>query len=198
MVENMEVKAIIFDLYDTLIYCPRELKRKPYLNFFKQLGLTKGEMSYWVDKIMTQNYESFEVIKNEINPNLEIDLTPFQNELTEEIQSVRSFDDTNKTLERLSQKYRIFCLSNLATPYKVCYFEQGLDKWIEKPFFSCDIGLKKPNSDFFQSVVDFSGIPANQIVMIGDNPVSDYDGALNAGIRAILKDKSLAEVTINL
>jgi len=194
----METKAIIFDLYDTLIYCPRELKRKPYLNFFKQLGLTKGEMSYWVDKIMTQNYESFEAIKNEINPNLEIDLTPFQNDLNDEIQSTRLFDDTNKTLERLSQKYRIFCLSNLATPYKTCYFEQGLDKWIEKPFFSCDLGLKKPSEAFFNTVVDFSGIPANQMIMIGDNPVSDYNGALNAGIRAILKDKSLSEVTINL
>jgi HAD superfamily hydrolase (TIGR01549 family) len=192
----MEAKVIIFDLYDTLLYCPD--KRNPYISFFRQLGLTKGEMSNWINKVMTQNYESFEVIKNEINSDLDIDLTPFQNHLNEEIQSTRLFDDTNKTLERLSQKYRLFCLSNLATPYKTCYFEQGLDKWIEKPFFSCDIGLKKPNPDFFKMVVDFSGVPANQMIMIGDSQTSDYDGALNAGIRAILKDKSLAEVTINL
>src|ERR1017187_7713744 len=131
----METRALIFDLYDTLIYCPRELKKKPYLNFFRQLGLTKGEMNNWVNKIMTQNYESFEVIKNEISPGLEIDLTPFQNDLNQELQSIRAFDDTNRTLERLKQKYRIFCLSNLATPYKAPYFEIGLDKWVEKPFF---------------------------------------------------------------
>lgn len=194
----METKVIIFDLYDTLIYCPKEMKKKPYLRFFKELGLTQGEMKDWIKKVMTQNYESFEAIKNEIRPNMDIDLTMYQNDLNDEIQSVRIFDDVNSTLERLSQKYRIFCLSNLATPYKTCYSEQGLDKWIEKPFFSCDIGLMKPDPNFYKSVIDFSGVVSNQIVMIGDNPVADYDGALNSGIRAILKDKSLAEVTINL
>ena len=199
----METKVIIFDLYDTLIYYPKEYKKKPYLNFFKQIGLTKGEMSDWVNKIMTQNYESFESIKNEVRPDLEIDLSPYQNDLAEEIQSVRAFDDTHKVLERLSQKYRIFCLSNLATPYKQCYFEIGLDKWIEKPFFSCDMGMKKPDPEFFNSILSLcnsegDNILPSQVVMIGDNPINDYEAALNVGMKAILKNKSLSEVTINL
>jgi hypothetical protein len=34
--------------------------------------------------------------------------------------------------------------------------------------------------------------------MIGDSKVSDYEGAMNAGIPAILKDKDLSILTQNL
>lgn len=129
---------------------------------------------------------------------MEIDVAPFQQDLYDEVQSTRIFDDTLKTLERLKTKYRLFCLSNLATPYKAPYFEFGLDQHIEKPFFSCDLGDKKPNASFFNMVIEFAGVGPQEAVMIGDNPVSDYSGALNAGIQALLKNKSLAEITAHL
>ena len=47
-------------------------------------------------------------------------------------------------------------------------------------------------------VVEYSQLSPKELIMIGDNPVSDYEGALNAGIKAILKNKSLSEITINL
>lgn len=189
-------RAIIFDLYDTLVYCP--LKNNPYERFFSDIGLTKHQMREWVDRVMMNNFNSFEDIKNEINPDMEIDLSVYQQMLQDEVMSTRLFDDTLKTLERLKSKYRIFCLSNLATPYKTCYFELGLDQLIEKPFFSCDLGTKKPNSDIFNMVIEYSQLAPTELIMIGDNPKSDYQGALNAGIPAILKDKSLDMVTINL
>jgi putative hydrolase of the HAD superfamily len=194
----METKAIIFDLYDTLIYCPRESKKKPYKRFFSDIGLTKQEMGQWVDRIMTNNFETFEDIKNTINPEMDLDLTSYQNDLQDEIMSTRLFDDTLKTLERLKAKYRIFCLSNLATPYKTCYFELGLNDLIEKPFFSCDLGDRKPNTSFFNMVVEYAQLGPKEFIMIGDNPQHDYQGALNAGIKALLKDKPLSQVTIDL
>ena len=194
----MEAKALIFDLYDTLIYCPKEYKKRPYKRFFSDIGLTKQQMSGWVDRIMTNNFNSFEDIKNEINPEMEIDISIYQQDLQEEIMSVRLFDDTLKTLERLRSKYKIYLLSNLATPYKTCYFELGLNDLIEKPFFSCDLGDMKPNRSFYNMVIEYSQLAPKDIIMIGDNPTADYQGALDSGIKAILKDKSLAEVTINL
>lgn len=191
-------KAIIFDLYDTLVYCPKESKKNPYKRFFSDIGLTKQQMGEWVDRVMTNNFDSFEDIKNAINPEMEIDLTPYQQDLQDEVMSTRLFDDTLNTLGRLKTKYRIFCLSNLATPYKTCYNELGLDQFIEKPFFSCDLGLKKPDPSFFKMVIEYSHLSPKDFIMIGDNPVSDYQGALNSGIKAILKDKPLSQVTIDL
>lgn len=195
---KMETKAIIFDLYDTLIYCPKESKKNPYKRFFSDIGLTKPQMNEWVDRIMTNNFNTFEDIKNAINPEMELDLTSYQEDLQNEVMSTRLFDDTLKTLGRLKDKYRIFCLSNLATPYKTSYSELGLDQFIEKPFFSCDLGVKKPNAAFFKMVTDYAQIAPNQFIMIGDNPINDYQAALNAGIKAILKDKPLSQVTIDL
>lgn len=192
----METKGLIFDLYDTLVYCP--LKNHPYERFFSDIGLTKPQMREWVNRIMTNNFDSFEDIKKAINPDMDIDVTPYQNDLMNEVMATRLFDDTLKTLERLKAKYRIFLISNLATPYKTCYFELGLNDMIEKPFFSCDLGTKKPNSDIFNMVVDYSQLGPKQLIMIGDNPVSDYQGAMNAGIKALLKDKPLSQVCINL
>lgn len=51
------MKIIIFDLYDTLIYCPRELKKNPYKKFFSQIGLTKQQASDWTTRILTNNYD---------------------------------------------------------------------------------------------------------------------------------------------
>lgn len=194
----METKAIIFDLYDTLIYCPRQSKKNPYKRFFSDIGLTKQQMNEWVDRVMMNNFNSFEDIKNAINPEMEIDLVPYQQDLQSEVMSTRLFDDTLKTLGRLKDKYRLFCLSNLATPYKTCYNELGLDQFIEKPFFSCDLGLKKPDPNFFKMVVEYSQLSPKDFIMIGDNQVSDYQGALNSGIKAILKDRMISQVTINL
>jgi HAD superfamily hydrolase (TIGR01549 family) len=192
----METKAIIFDLYDTLVYCPKESKKNPYIRFFNDFGMTKDQINYWVNRVMTNNFNSFQDIKNEINPDMDLDITIYQNDLQDEIMATRNFDDTLKTLERLKSKYRIFCLSNLATPYKTCYFELGLNELIEKPFFSCDLGDVKPNKSFFNMVVEYSQISPNEIIMIGDNQKSDVDGAMNSGIRGILKDRDLSLLTV--
>ena len=60
----MKTKSIIFDLYNTLLYT--EYKSKPYLNLFRTLGLTKEEMNFWRDKVMSENFNSFEELKESI------------------------------------------------------------------------------------------------------------------------------------
>ena len=89
-------------------------------------------------------------------------------------------------------------LSNLATPYKQPFYDLQLSGYFEKVFFSCDEGDKKPNASFYQKVVDYSKLDKSEIVMIGDNIVSDYKGAMDCGIDAILKDNELRYVTKDL
>ena len=47
-------------------------------------------------------------------------------------------------------------------------------------------------------ITDYSGLKPKQLLMIGDSKVSDYEGAMSAGIPAILKDKDLSILTQNL
>lgn len=189
-------KGIILDLYGTLLYT--SVKKKPYLQLFRSLGLTKAEMSAWVDVVMTENFDSFTELKEAIKPGSNIYTEQLEYDIRDEINNTFLFDDTIPVLKRLRTKYRLFLLSNIATPYKECYYNLGLDKFIEKEFFSCDIGYRKPQESAFNIIIEHSGINPNQLLMIGDSQGSDYDGALNAGIPALLKTSNLTILTQNL
>ena len=74
----------------------------------------------------------------------------------------------------------------------------GLDRWIKDPIFSCDVGYSKPDPNIYQIVIDKSGLQPGQLLMIGDSVRADYEGALNCGIKAILKDKDLKLILTKL
>ncbi len=182
-------KAIILDLYDTLIYTSS--KKRPYLNLLNSLGLTKQEITYWIDKALTENYQTLKDFRNEISKS-NINIDKFEDQLEIEIETTHVFDDTFSFLENLSSKYELYLLSNLATPYKEPFYKLGLDKFIKEPFFSCDCGFKKPDFNFYNLIIKKTGLNPDELLMIGDNLKSDYEGAQNSGIKAILKNKPLS------
>lgn len=184
----MKTKSIIFDLYNTLLYT--EYKAKPYLNLFRTLGLTKEEMNFWRDKVMSENF-SFEELKEVIRPGSNVYTTQYEYDVKEENESTHLFDDTECVLNELSKKYDLYLISNIATPYKECFYNLGLDRWIKDPIFSCDVGYSKPDPNIYKIVIERSGLQPGQLLMIGDSVRADYEGALNCGIKSILKDKPL-------
>ena len=186
----MKTKAIIFDLYNTLIYC--SIRKNPHLELFRNIGMTKEEMSFWRDKILTENFSSFEDLSEAIKPgSWDPSYKKYEYQVSEENEHTHVFDDAYSTLEYLSKRYKIYLLSNIATPYKECFYNLGLDKWIKNPYFSCDIGYRKPQSESFNCIIKDSGLQPQEFLMIGDSMKSDYNGALNSGIKAIHKNKSL-------
>jgi len=189
-------KGIIFDLYGTLL--ETKVKTKPYLKLFRSLGLTKEEMSYWSHRVQTENFNSFEELKELIKPGSNIYTGQLEHDVEEEIEFTFTYSDTIQTLKRLKPRYRLFLLSNIATPYKQCFYNEGLYEFFEKVFFSCDIGFRKPELGAYQTILDYSGLKPKQLLMIGDSKVSDYEGAMNCGIPAILKDKDLSILTQHL
>ena len=193
----MHTKGIIFDLYNTLIYSD-ESRTSPYSQFLGSLGLTKKESSKWIDRILTENFNSLDDIKKIINPKSPINTDIYEFKIQEEIDSTIVFDDTYSTLEILSKKYKLFLLSNVATPYKKCFYNLSLDKYIDNPFFSCDLGYRKPQKELFEIVIKHSGFNPNELIMIGDSLRSDYQGALDCGIPSILKNKSLSLILSDL
>ena len=47
-----------------------------------------------------------------------------------------------------------------------------------------ELGVAKPHPGFFQAALDALGLPAEELLCVGDNPVSDVGGAQAAGIDA--------------
>jgi putative hydrolase of the HAD superfamily len=53
---------------------------------------------------------------------------------------------------------------------------------------SSEVGWRKPARGFFEAVVERSGVPGEQVLLVGDDPVNDAEGARAAGLQALLID----------
>lgn len=59
----------------------------------------------------------------------------------------------------------------------------------EQVFVSSQLGWRKPHVEFFRAIERALGLAGSQIVLVGDDFENDYQGALNAGWRAVLVDR---------
>jgi putative hydrolase of the HAD superfamily len=60
---------------------------------------------------------------------------------------------------------------------------------------SSEIGWRKPAPQFFQALARLVGLPSDRLVLVGDDPVNDYEGARAAGLGAILLDRESKQAT---
>jgi putative hydrolase of the HAD superfamily len=73
----------------------------------------------------------------------------------------------------------------------------GLNR-VERVVVSSEVGWRKPAPEFYAALCRSAGLPPEQILYVGDDPASDYNGARALGIRAVLfdpKEKRPAGVT---
>lgn len=63
----------------------------------------------------------------------------------------------------------------------------GLDQFFDDLVFSSDVGLRKPNPRIFRIALDNLGVTATESAYVGNNLQADIKGALEVGLKAILK-----------
>ncbi|MCZ2341249.1 MAG: HAD family hydrolase [Bacteroidales bacterium] len=57
-------------------------------------------------------------------------------------------------------------------------------------FISSEIGFRKPHPEFYHHITHKMNCRPRQILYVGDDRQNDFDGAQNAGLRAVLFDPS--------
>jgi putative hydrolase of the HAD superfamily len=62
---------------------------------------------------------------------------------------------------------------------------------------SSEVGWRKPARGFYSAMCAAAGLPAAQVLYIGDDPDNDYQGAINAGLQAVLLDRALRHTEFN-
>ncbi len=152
-------KTIVFDLYNTLI----EIKESNH--FFLKL-FKNSENGFGID---VSTYLQF-VMKNDLNELRNILPYEFSSlydenfpDLELELNSVVVYNEVFKVLENLKKDYRIFLISNLASPYKEPFYSNNLDKYFEKMIFSCDYGFLKPDKEVFNEIEKSTGNKPDEI-----------------------------------
>ncbi|KXX66929.1 HAD family hydrolase [Flammeovirga sp. SJP92] len=169
------IKTIVFDLYNTLI----EIKKSNH--FFLKL-FKSSQDGFGLD---ASSYLQL-VMKNDLNKLRTLLPLEFSNlyderlnDLTNELESVIIYTEVIDVLRDLKQNFRIFLISNLASPYKEPVFNNNLDHYFEKMIFSCDYGYLKPNDKIFKEIEKITNNEPSEILMIGDSFKSDIIGARN-------------------
>ena len=67
--------------------------------------------------------------------------------------------------------------------------ERGYGSWFDQTFYSCDLGLAKPDPAYFRAILAAIDVPASSVLFIDDNE-DNVAGAASVGLRAELFDLS--------
>lgn len=102
------------------------------------------------------------------------------------------FDEVERNLTALRENgYRLAIASNFDSRlHSVCEGHPCLNL-IEHRFVSSETGYRKPAQEFYAAVISRLNCPADQILMIGDDPEHDVVGPQVAGMGSLLLDRRL-------
>jgi HAD superfamily hydrolase (TIGR01509 family) len=99
----------------------------------------------------------------------------------QERQKVVLYKEALGVLEQLAQRYTLGALTNgNADIYKTDAAE-----YFDFAFLAQDIGAHKPHPDMFQAAIEQSGVTADQIIHVGDDPEHDIRGARDIGMHTV-------------
>lgn len=97
-----------------------------------------------------------------------------------------AYSDAKMVLHCFKEKgYDNYIISNNFPELGEVFKRLGLDSEISGYFLSASIGYEKPRKEIFEYAISHAGNPEVKY-MIGDNPIADYQGGLNAGMTSIL------------
>jgi len=101
------------------------------------------------------------------------------------------YGDTVPALDCLVQRYPLAILTNGAPDLQRRKLEgAGLARYFQHVLVSGDVGIGKPHPDLFRILLKQMEAAAEAALMIGNNLVTDIQGAHAAGIRAVWVNRS--------
>jgi putative hydrolase of the HAD superfamily len=64
-----------------------------------------------------------------------------------------------------------------------------LSPWVDSLVISSEVGFRKPHTSFFRAACEHLGLPPIQVLCVGDDLENDVQGAIRAGMSAVLLDR---------
>ena len=192
MLELNGVKNIIFDLGGVIL----NIDYGQTANAFKKIGVANFDEIYSqarqgqvFDKLETGELtpDEFREYMKEIVPSLQLsDIDKSWNAMLLDLPASRI-----DLLKKLKKKYRLFLLSNTNEIHIKCfrkiidssYGENIFDAIFENQYYSSEIGMRKPNPECFQYVLEKNGMEPSETLFIDDS-IQHVEGARKLKINA--------------
>lgn len=211
------MKAVVFDLGHTLIdyYVDwREPESHAILDFYHAISENADDFpdrNVFVETMVQElknarrrrRVELIEIpLKVFLGERLKQFGLPFDEELIQEgleifygalLEHRKLIPGTLEMLQSIKENgYRVGLISDVAWglpsyfPKRDMAFYE-LDVYFDDLIFSTDVGLRKPNPKIFQIALENLGVEARDATYVGNSLQADIKGALDSGLKAILK-----------
>lgn len=194
----MRIKAIFFDLFETLISEFENGSRKAPRSTLLEEQLQVDTIRYRAEwnsrqgKRMDGTYSDFPTVMREILHVLE---HPINEEIIEILHTERiaakaiPFGNMDKSillmLEELKKLGLKICLISNCTPEEVtAWHSSELAEYFDDALFSYEVKLAKPNPLIYQLACDRIGVSPEESLFVGDGGSNELHGAAKVGIDA--------------
>lgn len=180
-------RAVIFDLFGTLVRLGRDRKRMWALT--RRFGKDRRDAELW-RAAMGEPDARLRARLFELGASADEVAECFA-EIEEDTRTVELFTGAREVLVALRERgLKLGLLSNISAPYTPAWRHSGLDGLVDVVLFSCDIGAVKPEPEAYQRMLAELGVEAHEAVMIGDSAKCDVQGPQSVGIRGLLLDRA--------
>lgn len=186
----LKYKAIIFDLGGVIV----NLDQDRTIRSFKRLNINLDEVNeklpvfkqYEIGQVNTETF--IQTIKAELKGNAsDLEIITAWNNMILDVPSVRI-----EVLKELRKHYRLFILSNTNELHiqefiKLFEVNHPSEKWenlFDKIYYSHKIGLRKPNKEAWQLILNENNLSAQETIFI-DDTIMHYKAAEAIGINSI-------------
>jgi len=195
----MAVKAVVFDLFGTLVFDKFSSEKYPLFlsRLASFLNLKDSDFSsLWQASYQDRALGKFETLQdnlrwigNQLGHALEpsavdksasaiVDLT--RQALTPRAQAV-------EVLYQLRlMGFKTGLMSDCGPAVPLVWKETPFEDLFDTAVFSCREGLKKPDPKFYQIVLDRLAVPARECFYLGDGHSGELDGAKGMGMKTAL------------
>ncbi len=96
-----------------------------------------------------------------------------------------AYEDARPALLELKKKYKLGIIANQPKGAADRLKRYGLLDCFDAVFGSDDVGLKKPDVEFYNYAIKSVGCSADRAVMVGDRPDNDVEPATRAGMKTV-------------
>lgn len=189
------VNAIIFDLGGVILNIDYNLTREA----FEKSGITDFHEMYSqaaADDLF-ENLEKGTVAEedfyNEFNKRIQTALDNNEIRVNWNAMLLSFREKSLEFLHSIKSKYKLYLLSNTnhihLDAFNKIYYKgsrnKPFEKFFDKIYYSCEIGLRKPNADIYEFVLKENGLEAAKTLFIDDS-VQNIEAANAMGLQTIL------------
>jgi putative hydrolase of the HAD superfamily len=194
----MSYRAVILDLYQTLLYGERTGTRELAAQAADAGGIPMDEwLAAWSSTLERSDRGEVATILERVHMALSVagaeDAGP---ELADRLAGLLLaseypllYPDTRSALAELRRRgYRLALLSNFSAYRRDWLSEFALDRLLDSVVFSFEVGLLKPEAAIYEHAADRLGLPPRECLFVDDQPVC-LRGAREVGMATVWIDR---------